>query len=212
MDDNFQHTFSSTALLPRLITAAAIILAVLVWGESINWHFGGLSMYQIFPLLGLIAYSTLWAQYVAGFLHQTMLKSAKLTAYFRSTGYIVLIAIVLHPGLLIYQRFRDGFGLPPHSYESYVAPSMAWLTLLGSASLLVFLAFELRRWFQGRSWWRYFIYAGDIAMLAIFYHSLRLGTQTHIGWYRIVWWFYGLSLIALLTLAYVGPYRRSKKS
>jgi len=212
MDDNFKRTFTTTALLPRLITAVVIILAVLVWGESVSWHFGGLSIYQIFPLLGLIAYSTMWSQYVAGFLHQTVLKSAKLTDYFRITGYIVLIAVVLHPGLLIYQRFRDGFGLPPHSYESYVAPSMAWLTLLGSASLLVFLAFELRRWFQHRQWWRYVIYAGDIAMLAIFYHGLRLGTQTHIGWYRIVWWFYGLSLIALLVLAYVGPYRRSKKT
>jgi len=173
-----------------------------VWGSSNAWHLAHLSIYQIFPVLGLLAFSIMWSHYMTGFFRKNLLKTVNLESYFRYTGYVVLLAILLHPGLLIYQRFRDGFGLPPHSYESYVAPGMAWITLLGSVSLLTFLAFELHRWFKDRSWWKYVIYAGDAAMLAIFYHGLRLGTQLHVAWFRYVWYFYGSSLMAYLIYSY----------
>src|SRR5437588_344845 len=71
-----------------------------------------------------------------------------LKRYFALTSYAVLVLICLHPGLLVYQRFRDGFGLPPGSVGSYVGPRLGWLTLLGLVSLLVFLAYELHRWYK----------------------------------------------------------------
>src|SRR5262249_1332982 len=99
--------------------------------------------------------------------------------------------------------FHDGFGLPPGSYEHYVAPGLGWITLLGTASLLVFLAFELHRWFSKKPWWHFIPEAGDFAMLAIFYHGLRLGSSlTHQGWFRMVWWFYGLTLVIILLRSY----------
>jgi hypothetical protein len=133
-----------------------------------------------------------------------------LASYFRITGYIVLVLICLHPGLLIYQRFRDGFGLPPHSYESYVAPGLGWVTLLGTTSLLVFLAFELRRFYGKRPWWRFVADASDVAMLAILYHGLRLGSQLQHGWYRGVWLFYAVMLIAALVYKYATRYQASR--
>ncbi|MGC1177068.1 MAG: hypothetical protein WA843_03270, partial [Candidatus Saccharimonadales bacterium] len=123
----------------------------------------------------------------------------------------VLIFICLHPSLLIYQRFRDGYGLPPHSYESYVAPGLGWVTLLGSISWLIFIAYEFRRKFGQRSWWHYVEKAGDVAMLAIFYHSLRLGSQLQPGsWLRVIWWFYGLTLVAVLIYNYRRYYLPAK--
>jgi len=180
------------------------LLALIVWGSSFGWQFSGFSTYQLFPIFGLLAFSVMWSHYVMGLVHRLFFGKTELAGYFRWTGYFVLLCIVAHPGLLIYQRFRDGFGLPPGSYETYVAPSVAWVTLLGSVCLLIFLAFELHRWFGKRSWWKYVVYAGDLAMLGIFYHSLRLGSQTHGGWYRIVWWVYGVSLIAVLLYNYAG--------
>jgi hypothetical protein len=125
-----------------------------------------------------------------------------LADYFRITGWLVLGLICLHPGLLIYQRFRDGHGLPPGSYESYVAPGLGWVTLLGTASLLVFLAFEFHRRYGERRWWRYVQDASDLAMLAIIYHGLRLGSQLH-GWFYYVWWFYAVTLVLVLIRKYV---------
>jgi len=96
----------------------------------------------------------------------------------------------------------DGVGLPPGSETSYVMPGLGWLIVVGMCSLLVFLAYELHRWFKYRLWWKYVIYAGDAAMVAIFYHGLRLGSQLQAGWFHMVWWFYGISLIAMLLYKY----------
>lgn len=188
---------------PWVIGSLTTLLAIVVWGQSFRWHVVGLSPYLVFPVLGLVAFSLMWSHYVVGFLKRTWFSDSDFPKYFQLTGWIVLALILLHPGILIYQRFRDGYGLPPHSYESYVAPGLAWVTILGSLSLVAFLAFELKRWFEDRGWWKYVLYVNDVAMLAIFYHGLRLGTQTHIAWYRGIWWFYGLSLVAILLFTYL---------
>lgn len=179
-------------------------LAIIVWGQSNRWHVWPISTYQFFPVLGLVAFSLMWSHYVAGGVARYLkLNPTILRSYYTSTGWIVLVLICLHPSLLIYQRFRDGAGLPPHSYESYVLPGLGWVTLVGTASLLVFLAYELKRFYEDRAGWRYILYLVDVAMLGIFYHGLRLGTQIQQGWFRTVWWFYGVSLVGLLTYKYL---------
>lgn len=179
-------------------------IAIFAWGHSNDWHIWPLNIYIFFPVLGLLAWSTMWSQYISGFIRQTFgFNESLLNRYYWVTGRIVLVLICLHPGLLIYQRFRDGFGLPPGSYYSYVMHGLGWVTLVGTASLFVFLAFELRRWFGGKPWWHIVPKAGDAAMLAIFYHSLRLGTQLHSErWFFYVWWFYGLTLMIVLANKY----------
>jgi hypothetical protein len=189
--------------LPWILSSIVSLIALYVWGHSFAWSLSAINAYQFFPLLGLLGFSIMWSHYVIGSLRQNFLRHIELRPYFRYTDYAVLLAIVLHPGILIYQRFRDGYGLPPHSYETYVAPGMDWITLLGSVSLLAFLAFEFHRLFAEKRWWKYVVGAGDLAMLAIFYHGLRLGSQLQGGWFRMVWWFYGLSLLALLVRKYV---------
>jgi hypothetical protein len=193
-------------------TLAVIVcaLAIIVWGQYYGWRLLPISPYQLFPLLGLLAFSIMWSHYMATALRSLLdLDAHVLARYFQLTGYAVLVLICLHPGILIYQRFRDGYGLPPHSYESYVAPGLGWVTLIGTASLLVFLAFEFRRVYGKRSWWRYVADASDAAMLAIMYHGLRLGTQIQSGWFRGVWLFYFVTLVAALAYKYTRRYQRS---
>jgi hypothetical protein len=197
--------------LPWFLTMLVAFLAIYVWGHSFGWAASAINAYQFFPVLGLMAFSIMWSHYITGALKPLFIPSANLKDYYRLTGYAVLVLIVLHPGILIYQRFRDGYGLPPHSYQSYVAPSVAWVTLLGSVSLLIFLSFELHRFFKDRSWWKYVTGAGDAAMIAIFYHGLRLGSQLQGGWYRYVWLFYGVTLIAAIIYKYIVIYDSGHK-
>lgn len=185
-----------------LLTVATSLLAVFVWGQSYQWQLVHLSWYQLFPLLGLLAFSIMWSQYMVEAAKNLSPRRESIARYFQATSFLVLVAIVLHPGLLIVQRYRDGYGLPPGSYESYVAPAQAWLTLLGSASLLVFLAFALKRFFSRYSWWHYVLVLNDVAILAIFYHGLRLGTQLNAGWFQFIWYFYGITLVAALGYKY----------
>jgi hypothetical protein len=186
------------------------LLALLAWGSSYQWALWPLSAYQLFPLLGLLAFSIMWSHYMVGALKMKWsLKDEVLAGFYRWTGYAVLVLICLHPGLLIYQRYRDGYGLPPHSYESYVASGLGWVTILGTASLLVFLAFELRRFFGKYRWWHYVVDASDLAMLAIVYHALKLGSSFQKGWYHTVWIFYFISLVGVLAYKYTNRFSRS---
>lgn len=203
-----QTATNNRIIWPWALTLVVTVLAVVAWGQTFGWNLSSLDTYQIFPVLGLVAYSIMWAHYVTGSVKETVLKGVRLDDYFRITSYAVLLAIVLHPGLLIYQRFRDGYGLPPGSYLTYVAPSMAWIALLGTVSLLIFLAYELHRWFEDKPWWKYVLAAGDLAMVAIFYHGLRLGGQLQGGWYHYVWLFYGVVLAVILVQKYALIVRR----
>lgn len=186
------------------LTAGTVsLIAVYVWLMTNDWQ-PSFNAYRLFPLLGLLAFSIMWSHYVAGFVRKSLhLPAAVLSNYYKNTSLVVLALLFLHPGILILQRFRDGYGFPPHSYESYVAPGLGWVTLLGTAAWLAFIAFEFRHFFSNRAWWKYVLMAGDAAMLAIVYHGLRLGTQLQMGWYRGLWLVYGLVLVVILGDKYV---------
>ncbi len=189
------------------ISSISSLLAIIVWGVSSHWHLS-FQAYSLFPLLGLLAFSLMWAHYIASFIRSVMnVDQSVLSDYFQITSMIVLALLFLHPGILIFQRFRDGYGLPPHSYESYVAPGLGWVTLLGTVSWLAFMAFEFRHKFGDRSWWKYVLVAGDAAMLAIVYHGLRIGDHLQMGWYKDVWLGYGLVLVLILGYNYYYKYK-----
>lgn len=190
-----------------LLSIGTVLLATITWGHDYGWHLTPINVYMLFPLLGLLAFSLMWSHYIAGTIRELLgLDKQVLSRYFKLTSFAVLALILLHPGLLIYQRFRDGFGLPPGSYESYVAPGLGWVTLLGTASWLVFISFEFYRVFGKRSWWHFVADASDFAMLAILYHALRLGGQLRQGWFRYVWLFYAIILVVVLVRKYVNRY------
>jgi hypothetical protein len=129
-------------------------------------------------------------------------KNIQLSTYYQITGYIVLISLLLHPGLLAYQRYRDGYGLPEKSLTSYVQNNLKWVVLLGTVSFLVFLSFELQRYFKTKMWWKYVIRLNEFAMIAILYHALRLGTNLKGGWYIYIWYFYGVILLGIIAYNY----------
>jgi hypothetical protein len=172
------------------ITFTTVLLAIVVWGNNLQWHIFSESTYTLFPVFGLVAFSILWSQYLSLAIKQYLkLDKTVLASYFNVTGWLVLLAILLHPGLLIWQLWRSGRGVPPNSELHYVIPGLKWAVILGMINLTILLLFELRRIFAGQSWWRVFTYVVDIAILSIFYHGLRLGTQLQSGWYRKVWFF-----------------------
>ncbi len=182
------------------LSGVVAILAVSSWGQGVRWQFSHLSTYRIFPLFGLLAFSLVLSMYVISFLGRHIAAdNAWLGSYYKALSVLVLAAILAHPGLLWWQLWRDGFGLPPESYlYHYVAPGLVWVAVLGTISWSVFLLYELRFKYRGRSWWKYIEYAGDGAMVAIFYHALRLGTNLQHGWFKAVWYLYGVILLVVL--------------
>jgi len=194
------------------LSATVAIIAVLGWGQGIHWKITHINSYQLFPLFGLLAFSIMWSHYIVSAVRQYLgIAKKELQGYIKITGWIVLLAIVMHPGLLEWQLWRDGFGLPPGNVlESYVAPTLRWAALLGMVSLLVFLAYELKRWFDDRGWWRIIEVATDVAMIAVLIHSLKLGSLLQHGWLRMVWYGYGATLLAALGYIYYRRYEAPK--
>lgn len=202
----------SLAMVAWALSVMVTVLAVVAWGQGFGWHFSRLGSYRFFPLFGLLAFSLMWAHYVMSALRQfSEVDKQDLHTYFEATSLVVLLALVLHPGLLVWQLWRDGLGLPPDSYvRNYVAPALRWASLLGTVSIFMFLAYELRRWFADKVWWRLVEYATDAAIVAIFIHSLKLGSQVQEGWFRIVWLFYGVTLAIALGYIYWRRFNQTK--
>lgn len=184
-------------------TIVVSILAVVAWGLLYDWQFDFSDYYQLFPLFGLLAFSIMWSHYVAAASRvYSGVPRETLKRYFDVTSLAVLVSILLHPGLFMWQLYKDGYGLPPGSYKAYVGDGMVVFVLLGVIALCAFLAFELRHKFADRSWWKYVGYASDVAMLLIIIHSIQLGMHLNGGWYRWVWIFYSVSYVAILFYLY----------
>lgn len=180
-----------------VIALGALFTVFAAWAQHHSWHFVGLGSYDIFPLFGLVAFSLMWGHYMVGGLRAAFdLEDRKLNKwYFKLTAAVVFGALLLHPSLLIWQLWRDGLGLPPESYiKNYVAPGLAWAAYLGTVSWLAFMAFELRRWYGKKKWWKYVLYANDLAIWGIFVHALKLGRDVAAPWLLYVWWVFGVSL------------------
>ena len=185
------------------LVVVVVAMAVAVWwSERMNG--GKLTVYSFFPLLGIAAFSIMWTHYISGSVRRKLgIEAKENKMYLTYSSLVVLALILLHPGLLIYQLNRDGFGLPPKSYLTvYAEPAMKLAIGFGTISLLIFLAFEFKKKFEKKSWWKFVEYAQLVAMGLIFYHGLTLGRELSVPWYRAVWFFYGISFVAAVAYNY----------
>jgi hypothetical protein len=193
-------------------SAFAVLVAVFVWGDSIGFQSSRLTGYSLFPLFGLLAFGLMWSHFITAALRMYLkVDKAVIKDYYEITSFFVILFLFAHPGILIWSLYRDGFGLPPNSYlHHYIAPGLAWAALLGTLSWLAFMAYELRRKYQQKSWWKYIAYASDAAIVAVFIHGLKLGRHTHTGWFQKVWYLYGLTLAISLIYMYYLKFNKPK--
>lgn len=186
-----------------LISLLAVVVSVIAWGGLYKWKLGSLGAYQFFPLLGLLAFGLMWSHYIAAALKRySRAAETSLKTYFDTTSAAVLVAILLHPGILIWNLWQSGLGLPPGSIKFYTGEALYGAAILGVIAFTAFLAYELRRYLSGRSWWKYIQYASDLAMFLVFIHALRLGSHLQRGWFKGVWYFYGATLVLSLVYMY----------
>jgi hypothetical protein len=200
-------------LFAWLLSAVVVVLAIFAWGQGVNWPITQIPLYALFPVFGLLAFSLMWTHYIVAAIRDYVgVDKSVVATYFETTSWAVLIAICLHPGILIWQLWKDGLGLPLGSVYTYVGPNLKIAVTFGLMSLLVFLAYEFRRKFSKKSWWKFVQYACDIAMLAIVYHSLKLGGNVQHGWFHFVWIFYAVSLVMSLIYIYTRKLTKGQNS
>lgn len=180
------------AVIEWLLGLLVISLAVIAWLSS--RQLSSLTIYDIFPPLGLMAFGLMWTYYVIGALRRYAgIKGFRNDRYMALSSGIILALIILHPGLLWLGLYSDGYGLPPASYLNVYASQVGFV-LLGTTGLVIFLAYELRRFFAGKRWWKYIEQLQLVGMVVIFVHAIGLGRELKLDWFMILWWFYGIGL------------------
>lgn len=198
------------------ILALSVFLSFLVWSANLDWDFGSVSIYGFFPLLGILAWMTMWTHYVTGAVRIRNPKLVKSNYYSQLTGYLVLACLLLHPGLLAYAQNKNGEGLPPASFFAYTGDGLKLAVMFGSISLLIFLSFEVFDRLKDRKaikkyWWLISL-SQSLAMILIFVHGLRLGSNLQTNWFTIVWVAYGLLLIPCFYVIHVEDFKSLRKT
>ena len=195
-----------------LSTGTLIALTVAHWAAT-RLADGRLGPYELFPLLGLLAFTFMWFHYTINPVKIWMKASDDaLKSYYAITGWIVLALILLHPGIFVFTLWLDGFGLPPTSYLSIYTELIPRIALfLGTLSLIAFIAYEFHRKFKEKKWWRWIEYANIAAMFAIFFHALTLGGEVATGWFRVLWFIYAIILAVAIAYNYFYKKREERK-
>ena len=81
--------------------------------------------------------------------------------------------------------------------------------LLGTISLVIFLAFELKQKLKNKTVLKVLEYGQILAMFLILYHGLTLGRELSVDWFKGVWYVYGLLLV--FSVAYNFMFDHSPK-
>ncbi len=184
-----------TKSIPWSVSGAVLVISFLGWGQGLSWQISNASLYSLFPLFGLVAFSVMWAHYAVDFIDRFV--KIKITdAYLNVTRFIVLFALLMHPGLLAFAQWRVGAGWPPLSWLHFVEPGLVWAVIVGIVAWLSFLAFELHWWFRQKPWFKWIVLANSLAMIAVVVHVLFVAAPY--GWFLYYWYFLGVSMLIFL--------------
>ena len=180
-----------------------LIMVIWVWGTELEWDWEDMDKLDVFPLLGLIAFVTMWWHFLVGFVNRLKPDYEKLDWLHTSSAYWVFAAFTLHPALFVSWGLANGYDLPPQQlYEDYAGSDMYKFIVLGLLSLTAFIAYDvarvLHRWASMKKVWPFVDAASDIAFIGIWIHSLNLGQHLQSGWLRVVWILLGLSGIGFI--------------
>lgn len=189
-------------VFPWVLGLVVMFAGFLAWFQNMGNTIHIVSLYQVFPMLGIWAWSLMWTHFIVWEIRRLKPSLLGNVLYSNVSGALVFIFLILHPGLLAFEQFRQGKGLPPTSYFAYAGEASVWLIILGMVGFVGFLFYEVIIRFEKNErvkkiWWFVNI-TQTIAMASIFTHGLELGGDLHGGWFRTYWICLGLLLIPCL--------------
>lgn len=172
------------------------------------------SLYTIFPLFGIVAWSLMCTQYLTGALRYSMPRRFGTHKWFARISKVgILVSILLHPLLLILQRYLDTRTLPPVSLMTYIGDLRMYLIWIAVVALVIFLSYTFlrpyRQALQKRNAWGYVSLIQAVAMILIFIHALFLGNLFAEGWIRVWWIILNIILLPCYAVFIYRDFRRN---
>jgi len=185
----FKHSKQLILPIYTLVTA----LTVLAWNSFFKADITGFS---IPSLLAMLAFGFMWVHYLTGYLKSNFEPDLDTSKETKFTQYFVLLAILLHPLLIILNLKSIGLGLPPASFSDFFGKLGYLFVVLGTIALSAFLLFEFKAQLKKKpKIWQAVLKFNDLAMLLVILHGFRLGFVTNSTFYKYVWLSYGLTLL-----------------
>jgi hypothetical protein len=184
---------------PWVVFLVVSVLNFVFWGIFNDWSFSGLNAYQLFPILGIYAWTIMWTHYVISATRIYSGKVKKNYLYSAISSYLVLILLLMHPGLLVWAQW-DTLGLvPPESIYGFVAGSLKVFVFFGTLSLILFLSYEVFSRLQDKDIikknWKWISLSQMLAMVLIFVHAIKLGGISDLALFEVYWVLMGLILL-----------------
>lgn len=174
------------------------------WYDQRGGTLDNLDVFAIFPLLGLVAFTMMWWHLMVAWMKRVWPDAYNYSSYYKITGNIVLVLILLHP-ILLFSKMA--------AYD-YVAPDNKVFVNFGLLALVIFLVYEVIERLKSSSFVKnnqaYIAAANRIGFILVFFHGLQLGQHLQTGWLRGLWIFYGLSSLAYFVYAYYSDIKRDK--
>ncbi len=168
-----------------------LIATFAVWVPSLA--VSKLTIYSLFPLFGLLAWSLMWTHYVNGAL-AVRYGMERSRLYKTVSEIIVFFCLWLHPGLLIYQLSVDN-----STIIEYVGQRNAVFILGAFAAWLAFLSYDILVRFKNRPFWKknwiWVSVTQALAMGIIYLHAIKFGRHIQVSWFKVYWAVLGLVLI-----------------
>lgn len=188
-------------IIKSIVTALAYVAVVYpLWihFSNIRWNLESNLFFNIFPALGLAAFTILWLHVISGVFEPWLRRYINFDQYVQNTSSLVFVLIVLHP-LLLFAGLDFSFS----KLFTYGDPKYVRLGVVGWLLLITYdIGKYLRKYyFFGRNW-NNILLISTIGILLIFFHSLALGSDLQSGTLRTVWIFYGITAISATIYTY----------
>jgi glycine/D-amino acid oxidase-like deaminating enzyme/nitrite reductase/ring-hydroxylating ferredoxin subunit len=149
-----------------------------------------------FPLLGLYAFTLIWAQLVIGANMRWLRRLfPRIETFHRTEGIFALVFALAHPLFL-----ATGLGLAEYLKIEFVDPRLKWAVLLGDLQLLLLVTTVATALLMKRPWlrrrWHLIHYANYAVFAMVWVHSWTLGSDVRTTSLKWLWFFFGATGIA----------------
>ena len=166
---------------------------------------------SLFPLFGLLAFTIMWYHFLIAAFKRHWPDAYDYKQFFHKTSKGVLILILLHPGLLLYEGMTHSF-----TAFDYVGEDNKIFILFAYVALSVFLAYEVVDRLRDKA---IFKNNGEIiaainraAFILIYVHGLMLGQHLQTGWLRSLWLFYGITTAIFFVYSYWDTFQKLRNN
>jgi len=155
------------------------------------WTLGPELLSNIFPLLGILAFTLLWLHTISGVFEPWLRKLFDFDLFVQVTSIIIFVSFVLHPFLLlIYSDF---------SFTKVFSYADLYYIRLGIIGFLLLITYDIGKFLKKYDFfvrnWDTILVVSTVGFLFTFPHSLVIGSDLQSGTLRVVWIFYGVTAI-----------------